>query len=88
MTDVEAGTIANAYEFIRKTHELAIELTQTIEALTVVMAEDDPKFMTRFEAALEDAKVTERAKRHSQVLVNIDSVVATLRTSHGQTGNA
>jgi hypothetical protein len=81
-------TIANAYELIRGTHELAIELTLALEALINVTAEDDPKFMPRFGAALEVAKATERAKQHAQVLEHIDSVIATLRASHSQIGNA
>jgi hypothetical protein len=40
-------SIAKAYEFVRMTHELAIVLTNSVEALRSVMSEGDPGFQAK-----------------------------------------
>ena len=88
MNDMDVRTMADAYEFIRVTHELALQYTLAMEALITVMTEDDPKFLPRFQAALEAAKGTEGARALFQSLANIDSLIATLRSSSSQIGTA
>lgn len=87
MTEGDARTMADAYEMIRVTHELAIEFSLSMAALINVMAEDS-RFLPKFEAALEAAKLTEHATKHFQLLGHIDSVIAVLRSSSDQMGNA
>ena len=40
-------SIAKAYEFVRMTHELAIVLTNSLEALRSVLSEGDPVFQAK-----------------------------------------
>ncbi len=79
-------TLAKAYEFLRMTHELVNTLMNSIEAMKLVMAVDDPNFQQKFESSFLAAEMTEQARAHALALGVIDSVLATLRS--GQMGNA